>query len=126
MPGPSSRTIELAVGERHVDRPVVRAPLARVVEQVRDGALDAQAVAADQAGLEAAREVHAAAAGAHALDAGRDERVELELFEFALRRLLARELDEVADQRGQLAQLGQQVLAQLQALLGRELAAAGE
>ena len=54
------------------------------------------------------------------------ELVELELLEVALGRVLAGELDEVADERGQLAQLRQQVLAQLRALLGRQLGRARE
>ena len=66
------------------------------------------------------------AAAAGALDAAGHQVGEVELLELALRRALARELDEVADQAGQLAQLRQQVLAQLGPLVGRQLAGARE
>src|SRR5262245_34962284 len=104
-----------------MDGAVGWAPLARVVEQVADRAVEAGAVTADRRRAQVRLEVAVAT-----LDAARHQLGEVELLEVALRRALARELDEVADQAGQLAQLRQQVLAQLHPLLGRELARARE
>ena len=67
-----------------------------------------------------------AGAAARALDAGLHDRGEVEHLEVALRRPLAGELDEIADEAGQLAQLREHVLAQLAALFRRQLARARE
>ena len=118
---------QLAVAQAHVDRRVGRAPLRGVVEQVGDGAIEPRRDALHQRGLELGRERHAGCMAPGALHRRRDEVIEPHVL--GLRRLwlvIAGELDEVADERGQLLQLCDEVGSQPVAVVGVRRAAARE
>ena len=113
-PGPWSRTLSTPSRRRDLDGAAGRAPLARVVEQVRDGAADPLGFAADDRRLQRRARSAARRAGACARRRRRRSR------RGARRRLgrrarSARELDDVADERGQLVELVDDVRAQARA-----------
>ena len=85
-----------AICERDLDRAARRAPLARVVEQVRDRAGDALGLAADDRRLERALEREVGEAALEAIDQGVDERVELDVVEALGRPRPPGKLDDVA------------------------------
>ena len=93
------------VREHDLDRAARRAPLARVVEQVRDRARHALGLAADDRRLERPLEVQVGEAPFEAVDERCDERVELDVVETVGGARAACELDDVADERGQLVEL---------------------
>ena len=71
-------------------------------------------------GSSVALEAQVGEAPLEAIDERGDERVELDVVEAVGRTRAARELDDVADERGQLVELGDDVGAQVGEILGRE------
>ena len=119
MPGPWSSTVSVAVGQPDRDRAAGRAPLGGVVEQVGDGALDGRGLALDPPGQGGDVELAARRAQPHPRDGPVDHLGEVEGLHDVGQRLVAGQLDEVADEVGQLLDLGADVVQQLGLLLGR-------
>ena len=121
-PGAVVADDQLAVAQRHLDR--AAAVLGGVVEQVRDGPVEPPADPLDQHRFEARREAHAGRVARGPLHRGGDELVERQHLELGHRLLLAREVDEVGDEQGQLLELGDDVGPQPLAVVRVQPAAA--
>src|SRR5690606_33413737 len=93
--------------------PVVRAPLHGVVEQVRDGALQGGRVTAYGPGLEVDVDRDGLRAAAHPAQGPLHDVGEVDLTDHQVQGLVAGQLDEVADELGQLLELGTYVVEQL-------------
>ena len=104
----------------HRDRAVGRSPLGGVVEQVGDGALDGPGLALDPPGQGGHVELAARRAEPDPRDGPVDHLGEVEGLHDLGQRLVAGELDEVADEVRQLLDLGADVVEELGLLLGRE------
>ena len=116
MPGPSSSTVSGAVGEPDRDGAVRRAPLGGVVEQVGDRPLQrAAARRPPTTGCVAHVEGDARRAPPDPGDGPVDDLGQVDGLHDVGQRLVAGQLDEVADQRGQLLDLRADVVQQLRA-----------
>ena len=128
IPGPWSRTATSPSRTADLDRAAGRAPLRGVVEQVRDRALDRGRDAVHDRLVEVGRErrrsgrFRRVALDGVRGDAGRAARPRGSL----ARRLAARELDQLGDQRRHLAELLDDVASRRSRSSGRELVAARE
>ncbi len=126
-PRPAVAHRQLAVVQPDVDGRARRVPLRGVVEQVGDGAVEPRGHALDQRRLELGGEGDARRVSACPLDRGRDQPVEPYVLDRGrVGRVVAGELDQVADERGQLLELRHQVGAQPRAVAGVRRPAAGE
>ena len=105
---------EHPVGQPHEDGALRRAPLGGVVEQVGDRPLEAAGVADDPPRVEVDVEGHALRATAYARHRPLDDVGEVHLGDHPGRGLVARELDEVADERAELLDLAADVVEQLE------------
>ena len=103
-----------AVRQPYRDGPALGAPLGGVVEQVGHGPLQAAGVAGEPPRLGRAVERHARCPPAYPRQRPVDDVLEVDrLHDGRGHRVVAGQLDQVADQRGQLADLGAYVLDQL-------------
>ena len=106
-----------------VTTPVRRAPLRGVVEQVGDRALERRRLAGDLPGVEVDVEVQAGRPPAHPVQRALDDVGEVDRLELGRDRLVAGQLGQVADERGELLDLEPDVVHQLGAGLRRQPAA---
>ena len=113
MPGPWSSTVSVPSVEPDRDRAARRAPLGGVVQQVGDRALERGGSPITHHGSRVDVEVQAGAAAAYPRDRPLDDLGEVDLLDAGAERLVAGELDQVADQGGQLLDLGAYVVEQL-------------
>ncbi len=110
-----------AVGERQLHRAAGRAPLDRVVDQVRHGPVDAPRVSPHHGRLRPHAELDAVPRSRpRALDDGLHDLVQAHLAGQLARRRAARELHHVGHEGGQLVELGDHVRPQRLALVGRQ------
>jgi hypothetical protein len=109
-----------------LDLSAERAPLGRVVEQVRNGSLDRGRSAVHKRGVEVRREGDVRPVPPGALDSGLGNQVEPDVLRLLRVLLGARELDQLRDQRRHLAELLDHVAEKPLPLLGRKRAFAGE
>ncbi len=114
----------LAVANGDLDLAAGRAPLGRVVEQVRDRALDRRRDAVDDRLPKVGREGDARPVPACALDGVRGEEVEPHLLRLRRLPLAARELDQLGDEGRHLVQLLDDVSEQPLTLARRQRALA--
>ena len=118
---------DLAVADADLDLAARRAPLRGVVEQVRDGALDRRGAPVDERLLEVRRECDAGPVATGTLDRVCGDQVEPHVLGLLrLRTVFTRELDQLADQRGHLADLLDHVGQELLTLRLRQLVLACE
>jgi hypothetical protein len=110
------------VADGNLDQAGRRAPLPRVVEQVRNRPLDPLGNADDNARLERRLEAHAARTAGSAIDRGLHNLVESELARRDVRLLAARELDELFNERRHRLQLVPRVVHEAGAILRSEQA----
>ena len=119
MPGPWSRTVSSPPSSVTSTGCPGRAPLRRVVEQVRDRALEARRHADDGRRREVGLDRHVGVVARRAADRVLGQQVEPHLLERRLLLLAARELGQLRDQVGHLAELRDDVVEQLLALVRR-------
>ena len=125
MPPPWSVTITVPCSSCHGDAAALGAPLGGVVEQVGDRALERVRVAGDPPRLGVARRTRGRRAPSYARDGLLDHGGQLDGSTDGVAGVLARQLDQVADQGGHLGDLGPDVGEQLGARLREPGGAAG-
>ena len=113
--------LELAVVQAHLDRRVGAGELDGVVEQVVDGAVKARRHAVDERRLELDLEAHGGRVAARPLDRLGDEHVQAHVLALIEALGLARELDQVVDERGELLELVDEIRGEARAVAGRQL-----
>ena len=120
MPGPSSSTVSTPAATRTVTRAVGRAPLGGVVEQVGDRALEGRGLADHPPRGDGHVEVEPRCPAADPDQGPVDHLGQVDRLDHVGQRLVAGQLDQVADEGGQLLDLGADVVEQLGARLGRQ------
>ena len=98
-----------AAVHRDLDHPARGTPLAGVVEQIRDRARDARADAAHAGLFECGFEADLRVAAAHVPDRVGDDLVEPDVLDRQRRLFVAREIDEIGDERRQPLQLADEL-----------------
>src|SRR2546422_3546281 len=109
---------DLAVRDRHVDRRARRTVFGRVVEQICDRARDTDLDAVDRRRRRRHVEVHLGIAEGHVVDDLVHDLVEPQLLERHRGLLVARDLDEIADEGRETLDLADEITEQLLALDG--------
>ena len=103
-----------------LDGALWRAPFGGIVEQVGHRPGDPVTLAADERGLQRGHDRQLRGAAAGPVDGARDDLVDADVARLAARLAAPCELDNVADQRGELVELLDHVGPQRLAILGRE------
>ena len=115
-----------AAPDADLDVPAGRAPFRRVVEEIRDGALDRRRHALDDRLLQIGYEGDGGPVAPRALDCIRCDEIEPNLLGRCRLLLAASEVDQLGDQCRHLPQLLDHVLEQALALARRQRAVAGQ
>ena len=125
MPGPLSSTASTPSADPDRNGAAGRAPLRGVVEQVGDRALERAGLADHPPGRDVDVELDARGAPSNPDQRAVDHLGQVDRLHDVGERLVAGQLDQVADQRGQLLDLRADVVEQLGAGLGRQAARSG-